>query len=95
MTMAETKPLHDPELAETLRKFEKNAIWFGKNRDKLAERFDGKCVAVYQGRVVDSDKDARTLGGRLRKDYPKNEGNQIYVGFVTKEKYNIILTQAD
>jgi hypothetical protein len=89
------KYVFDPEGAECLRKLAENKIWLINNSDKLAEKFDGKYVAIYQGKVVDSDKDVRILGERLRKNYPEREEKQICVDFITKEKYEIILTQMD
>ena len=85
------KPVYDPEGNEAIRELMENMSWFDNNFDKLAEKFDGQAVAVYKQRIVDSNPDLRTLGERLRKNYPPKEGRTIYVKFVTKEKYDVIL----
>uniref|UniRef100_A0A7C1GPW7 DUF5678 domain-containing protein n=1 Tax=Thermofilum adornatum TaxID=1365176 RepID=A0A7C1GPW7_9CREN len=67
---------------------DKNWSWFMEHYEELAERFDGEFVAIYQQRVVDHDKNLRSLMKRIRKKYPLS---RVLVEFVSKEKLALIL----
>ncbi|MCC5999110.1 MAG: DUF5678 domain-containing protein [Thermofilum sp.] len=67
---------------------EKNWSWFMKHYEELVEKFDGEFVAIYQQRVVDHDKNLRSLMKRIRKKYPLS---RVLVEFVSKEKLALIL----
>ena len=67
---------------------DKNWSWFMEQYEELAERFDGEFVAIYQQRVVDHDKNLRSLMKRIRKKYPLS---RVLVEFVSKEKLALIL----
>ena len=67
---------------------EKNWSWFMEHYEELVEKFDGEFVAIYQQRVVDHDKNLRSLMKRIRKKYPLS---RVLVEFVSKEKLALIL----
>jgi hypothetical protein len=67
---------------------EKNWSWFMEHYEELVEKFDGEFVAIYQQKVVDHDKNLRSLMKRIRKKYPLS---RVLVEFVSKEKLALIL----
>jgi hypothetical protein len=67
---------------------DKNWSWFMEHYEELVERFDGEFVAIYQQKVVDHDKNLRSLMKRIRKKYPLS---RVLVEFVSKEKLALIL----
>ena len=81
---------HSDELRKQHDDYQKNCIWFLRNKDKLRKGFDGQGVAIYQERIIDSDKDISLLSERLERKYPQ-EHKKVYVGFVTKKKYRVVL----
>jgi hypothetical protein len=86
MSASKITYIHNPKMAEVLRRLAENKVWLISNRENLAKEFEGQHVAVYQGGVVDSDKDEKKLEERLRKTCPTEEYDQICVGLVEKEK---------
>ena len=82
------------QLIGRAKTFSADALWFEKNLDtgqnvrvKYAERF----VAVYNGRVIDSDKDLRKLLSRLSRKYPADEVGSFFIEYVTRTKTDLII----
>ena len=67
---------------------ELNREWFEENYDALVERFDGRFVAIYDQRVVDSDFDLEELIERVESDLPLEK---VSVEYVSKDKIQLIL----
>jgi hypothetical protein len=76
------------EILVLFDEYDKNWSWFMEHYEELAERFDGEFVAIYQQRIVDHDKNLRSLMKRIRKKYPLG---QVLVEFVSKEKLAFII----
>ena len=76
------------EILVLFDEYDKNWSWFMEHYEELAERFDGEFVAIYQRRIVDHDKNLRSLMKRIRKKYPLG---QVLVEFVSKEKLAFII----
>jgi len=76
------------EILVLFDEYDKNWSWFMKHYEELVEKFDGEFVAIYQQRVVDHDKNLRSLMKRIRKKYPLS---RVLVEFVSKEKLALIL----
>jgi hypothetical protein len=41
--------------------------WYAKNRSRLVRQYDGKYVAILDGRVIDHDRDFEALAARVFK----------------------------
>src|SRR6266700_1791534 len=54
----------------------------------FARRYDGQNVCVYKHRVVDHDRDLRSLMRRVRGRFPQEE---VLVEFVSRKKLEFIL----
>lgn len=52
---------------ELIKKGEENSKWLGENYKILAEKYDGRWVAVLDKGVIDSDRELQSLLSRLRK----------------------------
>jgi hypothetical protein len=76
------------EVLALFREHERNREWFEENREALAEKYDGKFIAVYERAVVDSDEDLERLMERVKEKYPVD---RIFVEYVSKEKIQLIL----
>ncbi|MCC5997573.1 MAG: DUF5678 domain-containing protein [Thermofilum sp.] len=76
------------EILVLFDEYDKNWSWFMKHYEELVEKFDGEFVAIYQQKVVDHDKNLRSLMKRIRKKYPLS---RVLVEFVSKEKLALIL----
>lgn len=63
-------------------RFEAEAQAFEAMRENLLKEYAGKFVAVYKGKVIDSDQDKRTLGKRVFARYGRAP---IYFQQVTAE----------
>lgn len=57
----------EERILEELRKFERDSRWISSNIPTLRARYPDKYVAVWDGKVVDSDKNHNRLLNRLRK----------------------------
>ncbi len=62
--------------------------WFMDHYQSLARRYDGQNVCVYKHRVVDHDRDLRSLMRRVRRRFPQEE---VLVEFVSRKKLEFIL----
>jgi hypothetical protein len=85
--MADQDTLHAVELesrdAEEMgAQFDSERKTFWAMREQLLGRYEGEYVAVYEGRVVDHDKDKLTLGLRV---YRQHGYKPIYVQLVTRQ----------
>jgi hypothetical protein len=67
---------------------ELNRVWFEENYGALVEEFDGRFVAVYDRRVVDSDFDLDELIGRVEADFPME---RVSIEYVSRDKIQLIL----
>ena len=78
-------------LSEYLALFEvheKNRKWFEGSYATLVDKYDREFVAVYEERVVDSDKDLDSLVRRVTAKHPSE---MVLIEYVTKEKIQLIL----
>lgn len=67
---------------------ELNRKWFEENYHALVEKFDGRFVAVYNQRVVESDHDLDKLLERVESDLPLG---RVSIEYVSKDKIQLIL----
>jgi hypothetical protein len=67
---------------------ERNRKWFEENHDELVEKYDGRFVAVYNQRVVDSDHDLEDLIERVEAGFPLERSS---IEYVSKDKIQLIL----
>jgi hypothetical protein len=82
------------QLISRAKAFNADALWFEENLDagqnvrvKYAERF----VAVYNGQVIDSDRDLRRLLSRLSRKYSADEVGSFFIEYVTRSKTDLII----
>jgi hypothetical protein len=66
----------------------RNHVWFRAHYQRLSRSYDGQNVCVYKRRVVDHDRDLRSLMRRVRGRYPQEE---VLVEFVSRKKLEFIL----
>lgn len=76
------------EVLILFREQERNRKWFEENREKLAEKYDSKFIAIYEGTVVDFDEDIGTLVDRVERKYSPD---RVSVEYVSKKKLQLIL----
>jgi len=77
-------------LLYTLSKYEENSRWIRERYDELKKRFVGEWVAVLEGKIVDHDKDLKSLVKRLRGKYP-DRYEQIAVEYIAVKEIELIL----
>ncbi len=65
-----------------------NHVWFRTHYQRLARNYDRQNIAVYQGRVVDHDKNLTRLLDRVKKNYPED---RVVVEYVSRRKRELIL----
>ena len=76
------------EVLTLFKEQELNRNWFERNREKLAEKYDCKFIAIYEETIVDFDEDLGMLMDRVERKYPPD---RISVEYVSKEKLQLIL----
>jgi hypothetical protein len=76
------------EFLALFNEHERNREWFEKNREILAEKYDGKFIAIYEQAVIDFDEDVGRLMERVEKKYPPDK---VFVEYISKEKLQLIL----
>lgn len=59
---------------------------FELNKIRFLEEYEGKYIALVNGKVLDSDKDFHTLAKKI---FEKYDYRPIYMPFVTREKHKI------
>ena len=69
----------------SLQDFEKDHLWSQGQRRKLLSTYKNKWVAIRNQKVIDSDKDLKSLRSRV-----KDPGN-TFVEYVTDEPLEMIL----
>jgi len=62
--------------------------WFMDHYQGLARKYDGQNVCVYKRRVVDHDRDLRSLMKRVRGRFPQEK---VLVEFASRRKLEFIL----
>jgi len=67
---------------------ERNRKWFEKNYDELINIYDGKFIAIYKQKVIDSHEDVGRLVEKIEKKYPLDS---VSIEYVSKEKLQLIL----
>ncbi len=66
-----------------------NHVWFRTYYQRLARSYDQQNIAVYQGRVVDHDKNLTRLLTRVKKkNHPED---RVVVEYVSRRKRQLIL----
>lgn len=74
--------LDSPDAEEMSAQFESEKKTFWAMKEQLLDRYEGEYVAVYEGKVVDHDKDKLTLGLRV---YGNHGYKPIYVQLVCRQ----------
>jgi len=85
MAPQDTQPaveLECDDASETDAQFEAEKKTFWALREQLLDQYEGQYVAVYQGRVVDHDRDKLRLGLRV---YQQFGYRPIYVQMVGRQ----------
>jgi len=77
-------------LLEQLEGFERDMKWLSQYYDKLKEQYPDQYVAVLGHRVVDHDKDLKSLVARLNQKY-QADSSRIAIKYVTPKKVELIL----
>ena len=72
-----------------LSAFYKEKEAFNSLNDRLKQKYRGEYVAIYQGQIVDADKNASNL---LRRFHEKYGNVVLYVGKITGDKIPKMLT---
>ena len=73
-----------------LRKFDEDLEWFQRNYEKLKKEYKGEYVAVKNRKIIDHDKDARMLLGRLKQKY--NNISSLVVEYISEHKVEYVLS---
>mgnify|MGYP007042429447 CR=1 FL=1 len=76
------------EYVALFKRYDFNASWFERNYDDLVKHFNREFVAVFEGKVVDHDRNLSKLVQRVRSSYPVEE---VFVDYVSSEKLEFIL----
>jgi len=69
----------------SLQAFEKDHLWTQVHRRKLLSRYKNKWVAIRNQKVIDSDKDLKSLRSRVK------DPSNTFVEYVTDEPLEMIL----
>lgn len=85
-----TAPTVGPEKNFEVEALEPNPerAWFLRMKDQLKDQYEGRYVAIHEGRVVDSDPDAAALLDRFCETF--GEEVSVYFGFVGEEPELIV-----
>lgn len=83
------KKFYNSDARRDFRGFVKNREWIAKNCGYLNENYLEKYVLVDKQKVVDSDKDLRSLLSRKKKNYPDNHA--VVIEYVTKSLFILAL----
>lgn len=75
---------------ELIKKGEENSKWLGENYKNLAEKYDGRWVAVLDKAVIDSDKELKSLLSRLRKKLAERFP-EATTEYMSKKAVNMVL----
>ncbi len=75
---------------ELIEKGEENSKWLGENYKRLTKKYDNAWIAVLDKRVIDSDKELRSLISRLRKKLAERYP-EAAIEYMTKKPINIVL----
>jgi len=77
-------------LLKSIVKRKENSQWLSAHYSKLAERYEGEWVAVYDGSVVAHSKKLARMSKELKAKYKQAYG-EIAFEFVTKKPIELIL----
>lgn len=77
------------DVAIALTDFNEDFQWFLRSREQLLPRYEDKWVAIYNKKVLDSDKNLTTLVKRLKTKGFKPE--QMLIQFLSKKPIEAIL----
>lgn len=77
------------ECSKHIFEFEKNQEWFRKNFEKLLKNYREQFVAVFQGKIIDNDKNLETLAKRVKTETKGAKG--IYIEYVSDKPIEMIL----
>jgi hypothetical protein len=77
------------DVAIALTDFNEDFQWFLRSREQLLPKYEDKWVAIYNKKVLDSDKNLTTLVKRLKTKGFKPE--QMLIQFLSKKPIEAIL----
>ncbi len=67
---------------EWRKKFDEAAIYFERHKDEILSAYEGHYVAIFDGNIVDYDKDNAELSSRI---YEKYGNHDFFMPYVSRE----------
>jgi hypothetical protein len=75
---------------ELIARAEENSRWVGRNHARLVRKYNDKWVAVLDKRVIDSDKNLKTMVSRLRRTLG-DRYSEVSIQYITKKPIYMVL----
>ena len=77
----------EERLTEIAKIHNESFIWYYNNLQKIQESNTGKFIAIYEKKIIESDKDKDYLFQKLREKYDDKKIEEIFINYVNPKGY--------